>query len=111
MLMHLQAILVMIITLSEFIHSNINTMPLEQPSYAPPASQEWTFSDQMVPLGGKVEFGDLVGLSRILAWQWFLWMHQTVWIKVMSVMIRTSSVLKNLGRWGNWKKVKDIFLQ
>jgi hypothetical protein len=93
--MFMQAILVMLITLSEFIYCNLNSKPPHQQPYHVPlsnlivtASVEQQ-STQMVLLGNELEFRELVVLARKLMSQWILWMYWAVWMKVLSVMILT----------------------
>ena len=105
--MFLQAIIVMLVTMSRFLQVKLESPASPWPGTA--SSTAVTPTAVHIQSSEEVAFHELLRRSRILASQWIAWVHVTAWKKILRVITGTRNVLRNLVRKENWLKVRAIF--
>jgi len=105
MLLLLQAILVMLFTMSEFVHCNLGRTPPHLSAQSKKVTAQ-TQSEQTVDWR---EFTELGCVTRKMIYQWVLWLHQAVWLSFLSVITSAWNLVNNVGKREKWKQVKDVF--
>jgi len=66
-------------------------------------------SEQRVDWGRS--FTELEGMTRRMAYQWILWLHQAVWLRFLTVITLARNLVRNLVNIEKWKQVRDVFVR
>ena len=106
MLLLLQATLLMLFTMSEFVHCNLGSTP---PPFSADSKKAAARHQAEQTVDWRREFTELGCVTRKMAYQWFLWLHQAVWLRFLSVITSARNLVNNLGRREKWMQVKDVF--
>ena len=106
MLVLLQAILVMLYTMSELMHCKLGcTTPPSRAHSKKAAAQPQP--EQTVEWWRVIT--ELGCVARSMAYQWILWLHQAVWQRFLLVITTARRLVKNLRKREKWKQVRDVF--
>ena len=102
MLLLLQAILVMLFTMSEFVHCKLGSTTPPSMAHSKKAAAQ-PQPEQTV--GWWREVTELGCVTRKMAH----WLHQAVWQRFLLVITTARRLVKNLRKREKWKQVRDVF--
>merc|ERR1719318_1553996 len=106
MMLMLQAILIMQFTMSEFVHCKLGSTPPASRAHSKEAAAQ-PQSEQTVDWWSELTV--LGCVTKNMAYQWVLWLHQAVWLRFLPVITTARNLMRNLVKIEKWKQVREVF--